>query len=163
MIGAGDRRFRAALPVGLAEVPCLIRDPDDEDAYVETLLENLQREDVPAAEELLKVRDPNARSALVEDLAKGRLDRQSLRRALPRMNHRGTGTTGTVAAPLDIPMRERPRDTSPRIPRRQAHDPSRASSWVPRLTAADAVTTSSDPQRPVAHPSSQRIWATEFI
>jgi ParB family transcriptional regulator, chromosome partitioning protein len=147
VIVAGDRRFRAALLVGLSEIPCIIREISAEDAYVETLLENLQREDIPpeeeaagllllfterqwtkrqiaqaihksdryvstrirvfedpilaqpvksgkiavsTAEELLKVQDPEARSALVDDLAEGKLDRQSLRRALPRV-HRPDG------------------------------------------------------------------------
>ena len=165
---AGDRRFRAALLVGLSEVPCIVRDVSADDAYVETLLENLQREDVPAdeeaagllflhthrgwtkreiahaihksekyvstrirvfedpvladpvragdiavstAEELLKVRDPDARSAFVEDLATGRLDRESLRRALPRVNRRGqnvvanpsTSSTTDKTLPPDNP------------------------------------------------------------
>ncbi len=155
-IVAGDRRFRAALLVGLTEVPCILREVSADDAYVETLLENLQREDIPAdeeaagllflhthrgwtkreiahaihksekyvstrirvfedpvladpvrageiavstAEELLKVRDPEARSALVDDLAKGRLDRQSLRRALPRVNR--PGQSSPSAPPTD--------------------------------------------------------------
>lgn len=145
VIVAGDRRFRASILVGLSEVPCIIREVSADDAFVESLLENLQREDVPpdeeaagllvlhtgrgwtkrqiaqaihksekyvgsrirvfedpilaepvrtgqmavsTAEELLKVRDPADRSALVEDVAQGRLDRDSLRRALPRVNRR---------------------------------------------------------------------------
>lgn len=149
VIVAGDRRFRAALLVGLSEIPCILREISAEDAYVETLLENLQREDIPpeeeaagllllfterqwtkrqiaqaihksdryvstrirvfedpilaepvkagkiavsTAEELLKVPDREARSALVDDLTTGKLDRASLRRALPRV-HRPEGST----------------------------------------------------------------------
>lgn len=50
-IGAGHRRFRAALEAGLETVPALVREMDDE-AFIELLnLENLQRADLNAIEE----------------------------------------------------------------------------------------------------------------
>ncbi len=48
---AGERRFRAAQIAGLAEVPVIIRDVDDQAALAMALIENLQREDLTALEE----------------------------------------------------------------------------------------------------------------
>jgi ParB family chromosome partitioning protein len=48
---AGERRYRAALEVGLAEVPCVIRDTSDAEMMELALVENLQRKDLSAFEE----------------------------------------------------------------------------------------------------------------
>jgi len=48
---AGERRYRAAVEVGLTEVPVVIRDLTDEEAWQFALLENLQREDLNPVEE----------------------------------------------------------------------------------------------------------------
>ena len=48
---AGERRFRAALLAGLAEVPVIVRDVDDRTALTLALIENLQRQDLNAIEE----------------------------------------------------------------------------------------------------------------
>lgn len=48
---AGERRYRAAQAVGLAEVPVVIRELTDRDAVQVGLLENLQREDLNPIEE----------------------------------------------------------------------------------------------------------------
>ncbi|MEM9450179.1 MAG: ParB/RepB/Spo0J family partition protein, partial [Cyanobacteria bacterium P01_E01_bin.6] len=48
---AGERRFRAAQELGLAEVPVLIRKLTDTEASEVALLENLQREDLNPVEE----------------------------------------------------------------------------------------------------------------
>src|ERR1700742_1094951 len=50
-IVAGERRFRAAMLVGLTEIPAILRDMDDSDAAVVALVENLQRQDLNAIEE----------------------------------------------------------------------------------------------------------------
>lgn len=48
---AGERRYRAALDVGLPEVPCVIRDTTDAEMMELALVENLQRKDLSAFEE----------------------------------------------------------------------------------------------------------------
>lgn len=48
---AGERRYRAALKLGLPEVPVVIRQLNDEEALQLALIENLQREDLNSIEE----------------------------------------------------------------------------------------------------------------
>jgi ParB family transcriptional regulator, chromosome partitioning protein len=48
---AGERRYQAAQIVGLKEVPVVIRELTDAQAYEVALLENLQREDLNPVEE----------------------------------------------------------------------------------------------------------------
>jgi ParB/RepB/Spo0J family partition protein len=48
---AGHRRLEASRLLGLAAVPCIVRDLDDDQAREIGLVDNLQREDVPALEE----------------------------------------------------------------------------------------------------------------
>ena len=48
---AGERRYHAAVQVGLREVPVVIRDANDTDVMELALVENLQRKDLTAFEE----------------------------------------------------------------------------------------------------------------
>ena len=48
---AGERRYRAATIAGLAEVPVLIKQADDQATAAMALIENMQREDLNAIEE----------------------------------------------------------------------------------------------------------------
>ncbi|MFM2485924.1 ParB/RepB/Spo0J family partition protein [Celerinatantimonas yamalensis] len=48
---AGERRWRAAQLVGMHDVPCLVKDIDDNAAIAMALIENIQREDLNAMEE----------------------------------------------------------------------------------------------------------------
>jgi len=48
---AGERRWRAAQRVGLAEAPVIVREASDQDVLELALIENLQREDLNAIEE----------------------------------------------------------------------------------------------------------------
>lgn len=50
-IVAGERRWRAARLAGLNEVPVVIREMNDEEAYAAMLVENLQRENLNPIEE----------------------------------------------------------------------------------------------------------------
>lgn len=54
---AGERRLRAALEVGLAEVPCRIFDVDAAEAKVIAMIENTEREDMAPSEEARAARD----------------------------------------------------------------------------------------------------------
>ncbi len=45
-IVAGERRFRAAQLAGLQELPAVVVDQDEAEAYVDSLIENIQREDL---------------------------------------------------------------------------------------------------------------------
>ena len=48
---AGERRYRAATIAGLAEVPVLVKQADDQATAAMALIENMQREDLNALEE----------------------------------------------------------------------------------------------------------------
>src|ERR671938_1839449 len=48
---AGERRYHAAVQVGLREVPVVIREVDDAEVMELALVENLQRKDLTAFEE----------------------------------------------------------------------------------------------------------------
>ena len=48
---AGERRYRAAIEAGLAEIPCIVRESSDSETMELALVENLQRQDLSAFEE----------------------------------------------------------------------------------------------------------------
>jgi ParB family chromosome partitioning protein len=50
-IVAGERRWRAAKLAGLADIPTIVRQVSDREAVALALIENIQREDLTAAEE----------------------------------------------------------------------------------------------------------------
>ena len=50
-IVAGERRYQAAVQVGLREVPVVIREVDDDEVIEIALIENIQRKDLTAFEE----------------------------------------------------------------------------------------------------------------
>ena len=50
-IVAGERRWRGSQRAGLHEVPCVVRDLDEEETFTIALIENIQRQDLTAIEE----------------------------------------------------------------------------------------------------------------
>jgi ParB family chromosome partitioning protein len=53
---AGERRWQAAKLAGLADIPTIVRELSDRDAVAVALIENIQREDLTAAEEARALR-----------------------------------------------------------------------------------------------------------
>jgi len=69
-IVAGERRYQAAVQVGLRELPVVIRDVDDTQMLELALIENLQRKDLTPFEEAEALRDLAERCGYThEDLA----------------------------------------------------------------------------------------------
>lgn len=68
---AGERRLRAAKMAGLQDIPCLVRELDDEQSLTIAIVENLQREDLNIIEEALGLKQLQDRLNLSqEDLAR---------------------------------------------------------------------------------------------
>src|SRR5579863_5524529 len=51
----GERRWRAAKAAGLSEVPVIVRELSDQEAFEESLLENIDREDMAPIDEVRAV------------------------------------------------------------------------------------------------------------
>ena len=74
---AGERRYRAAVEAGLAELPCVVRDTSDAEMMELALVENLQRKDLTPFEEadglrVLADRFGYTHESLAEKLGKSR-------------------------------------------------------------------------------------------
>src|ERR671925_2106671 len=70
-IVAGERRYQAAVQVGLREIPIVIRDVDDTEIIEIALIENLQRKDLTAFEEAEALQSLGARCGYThEDMAR---------------------------------------------------------------------------------------------
>jgi ParB family chromosome partitioning protein len=68
---AGERRYQAAVQLGMSEVPVVIRDVDDAEVIEIALVENLQRKDLTAFEEAEALHHLSDQSSLThEQLAK---------------------------------------------------------------------------------------------
>lgn len=68
---AGERRYQAAIQVGLRELPVVVRDVDDVEVIELALVENLQRKDLTAFEEADALHTLASRNGLThEDLAR---------------------------------------------------------------------------------------------
>lgn len=69
-IVAGERRYRAAKALGLESLPCRVRDLTDEAVGKIQLIENIQRSNLSATEELAGVRELEELGVKGEELAK---------------------------------------------------------------------------------------------
>jgi len=70
-IVAGERRYQAAVQVGLREIPIVIRDVDDNEIIEIALIENLQRKDLTPFEEAEAMHQLAARCSYThEDMAR---------------------------------------------------------------------------------------------
>ncbi len=68
---AGERRYHAAVQVGLREVPVIVKDLDDNEVLEIALIENIQRKDLTAFEEAEALHQLAARCGYThEDLAR---------------------------------------------------------------------------------------------
>ena len=74
-IVAGERRFRAARMAGLATVPCVVREMDEQERLEAALIENLQREDLNPMEEAAGIRDLMERCGYTQEMAARRVGR----------------------------------------------------------------------------------------
>lgn len=70
---AGERRYQAAVQVGLAEIPVVIRDVDDAEVIELALVENLQRKDLTPFEESEALFTLSQQSGLTHDQLAKRL------------------------------------------------------------------------------------------
>ncbi len=70
---AGERRYQAAVQAGLAEVPAIIRDIDDDEVTEIALIENLQRKDLTPFEEAEALGQLSERAGLTHDQIAKRL------------------------------------------------------------------------------------------
>lgn len=70
---AGERRWRASRIAGLSEIPAVVRELDDEEAALLSLIENLQREDLNPVEEAMGYRDLIDRFDLTQEEAAKRV------------------------------------------------------------------------------------------
>ncbi len=66
-IVAGERRWRAAREAGLKELPCIVRDLDDEQNLLIAIIENLQREGLDPIEEAEAFRGMAERFGMSQD------------------------------------------------------------------------------------------------
>jgi ParB family chromosome partitioning protein len=72
---AGERRLRAARLAGLEQVPVVVREATDSDAFVLALVENLQRQDLNPLEEARAYERLLTETGLTHDLLADRLGR----------------------------------------------------------------------------------------
>ena len=66
-IVAGERRWRAARKAQLKEVPCLIKELDDQENMLISIIENVQREDLNVIEEALAFEQMTVRFKLTQE------------------------------------------------------------------------------------------------
>ncbi len=134
-IVAGERRYQAAVQVGLDQVPVVIRDVDDQEIIELALIENLQRKDLTPFEEAEALHSLATRAGLThEQLAR-------------RIGKSRTSITESLAIheiPSDIKQLCRLADISSKSLLLQIvrqPDPQKMAALVERLTRGDSAPT----------------------
>ena len=90
---AGERRLRAAQLAGLAEVPAIIRDFNDQEALAVSLIENIQREELSPADEARSLR------RLIEEFA---LTHEQVAQAIGRSRAAVTNLLRLLDLPAEV-------------------------------------------------------------
>jgi ParB family chromosome partitioning protein len=131
---AGERRYQAAVQVGLRELPVVIRDVDDTEVIELALIENLQRKDLGAFEEA---------EALASLATRGRYTHEDLARRLGKSRTAITESLALAEMPEEVRNVCRLADISSKslllqIVRRKT--PEKMLALVEELTKAGAVT-----------------------
>jgi ParB family chromosome partitioning protein len=133
-IVAGERRYQAAVQVGLVEIPVVIRDVDDQEVIELALIENLQRKDLTAFEEA------EALHSLAE---RGSLTHEQLAKKLGKSRTAITESLAIHDIPADIKQLCRLADISSKSLLLQIvrqHDPEKMSALVERITRDGGAT-----------------------
>lgn len=90
---AGERRFRAAQLAGLAEIPAIIREFNDQEALAVSLIENIQREELSPADEA------RALKRLIEEFA---LTHEQVAHAIGRSRAAVTNLLRLLELPTEV-------------------------------------------------------------
>jgi ParB family transcriptional regulator, chromosome partitioning protein len=155
-IVAGERRYQAAVQVGLREIPIVIREVDDNEIIEIALVENIQRKDLGPFEEAEALDSLANRCGYThEDLAK-------------RLGKSRTSITESLALaemPIEVRNLCRLADISSKslllqIVRQQ--DPQKMVALVERLTRDGQTVTREEARRAVARPKPGRPKAFVF-
>lgn len=133
-IVAGERRYQAAVQVGLEQLPVVIRDVDDQELLELALIENLQRKDLTPFEEA---------EALHSLATRGSLTHEQLAKRLGKSRTSITESLAIHEIPTDIKQLCRLADISSKslllqIVRQQ--DPQKMSALVERITRDGGAT-----------------------
>jgi ParB family chromosome partitioning protein len=133
-IVAGERRYQAAVQVGLTEVPVVIRDVDDQEVIELALVENLQRKDLTAFEEA---------EALHSLATKGNLTHEHLAKRIGRSRTAITESLAIHEMPAEVKQLCRLADISSKSLLLQIvrqHDPEKMAALVERITREGGAT-----------------------
>src|SRR5207248_5269467 len=140
---AGERRWRAAREAGVPTVPALVREADDRDSLVLSLVENVAREQLSAVEEArayailmdefgLSLGDLSQRVGKAKPTVSNRLRLLELPDDVLALVERGDLTEGHARAVLAVPDQEGRRELARRIVRQQlsVRAAERAARWA---------------------------------
>lgn len=152
---AGERRYQAAVRVGIAQVPVVVRDSDDDDAIEVALVENLQRKDLTPFEEA------EALHALAERCTHGEIASR-----LGKSRTSVTETIGLHAMPAEVKRLCRLADITSKsllLEIARQGDPARMVALIERVTRGGAVTREAVRRAVARGRSGQRPRAKPFV